>query len=82
MTISATGVKFDSDAMWVELSDGRSLGVPLSWFPKLFHASAAERQGVEISRRGLHWEALDEDISIDGLLAGKGDKTRKPWINA
>ena len=81
MTISATSVKFDLDAMWVELSDGRSLGVPLSWFPKLFHASAAEREHVEISRRGLHWESLDEDISIDGLLVGKGDiaaKRRQP----
>ena len=76
MTISATSVKFDSDAMWLELSDGRSLGVPLAWFPKLLHASEAEREHVEISRRGLHWETLDEDISIEGLLAGKGDVAR------
>lgn len=62
--------------MWVDLSDGRRLGVPLAWFPRLLHANAAERQRVEISTRGLHWEELDEDISVEGLLAGRGDQTR------
>ncbi len=76
MTISATKVRFDEDAMWVELTDGRTLGVPLAWFPRLLHATPAEREQVEISRVGLHWEALDEDISIAGLLAGRGDVTK------
>jgi hypothetical protein len=76
MTISATRVRFDEDAMWVELTDGRTLGVPLAWFPRLLHATPAEREQVEISRVGLHWEALDEDISIAGLLAGRGDVTK------
>jgi hypothetical protein len=40
------------------------------------HGSAEQRERVSISSRGLHWEALDEDISIDGLLAGRGDQTR------
>ncbi len=62
--------------MWIELSDGRTLGVPLAWFPRLLHGSARQRQQARISTRGLHWEALDEDISIDGLLAGRGDQTR------
>lgn len=78
MTISATGVKFDDHTMWVELTDGRTLGVPLAWFPRLLHASATQRNDVEISRTGLHWEALDEDISIAGLLAGRGDVTHRP----
>jgi hypothetical protein len=75
MTISATSVRFDEDTMWVELTDGRTLGVPLAWFPRLLRATTTEREQVEISRVGLHWEALDEDISIAGLLAGRGDVT-------
>jgi hypothetical protein len=75
MNISATAVRFEEDTMWVDLSDGRTLGVPLAWFPRLLHASPAERDQVEITRVGLHWDALDEDISIAGLLAGRGDMT-------
>ena len=79
MTISeakATHVTFDEDNMWVVLSDGRTLGVPLAWFPRLLHATAEQREQVRISSRGLHWEALDEDISVAGLLVGQGDMTR------
>ena len=72
----AKAVHFDEDSMWIDLSDGRTLGVPLAWFPSLLHGSAEQRGQVEISSRGLHWEALDEDISIAGLLAGRGDRTR------
>lgn len=75
-SVRAKAVRFDQDSMWVELSDGRILGVPLAWFPRLLHGSAEQREQVSISSRGLHWEALDEDISIDGLLAGRGDQTR------
>ena len=71
MTISATSVRFDEYAMWVELSDGRTLGVPLAWFPRLLRATPAEREQVQLSRIGLHWEALDEDLSVAGLLAGR-----------
>lgn len=72
-SVKAESVRFDRDSMWVELSDGRVLGVPLAWFPRLLHGSAAQRKQVRISPHGLHWEALDEDISIAGLLAGHGD---------
>lgn len=75
MDISATEVRFDEYVMWVDLSDGRTLGVPLAWFPRLLKASADDRQAVEISPFGLHWEKLDEDISVEGLLAGRGDQT-------
>jgi Protein of unknown function (DUF2442) len=78
MTISATHVRFEEDTMWVELTDGRTLGVPLAWFPRLLRSTPAEREQVEISRAGLHWEAIDEDISIAGLLAGRGDVTKSP----
>jgi hypothetical protein len=63
--------------MWVDLTDGRTLGVPLAWFPRLLNATPAERQRFELSRVGLHWEDLDEDISVAGLLAGQGDLTRR-----
>lgn len=76
MTISATSVRFDDDTMWVDLTDGRTLGVPLAWFPRLMNATPAQRQTVEISRTGLHWEELDEDISVEGLIAGRGDMTK------
>lgn len=77
MTISAKAesVRFDPDVMWVELADGRILGVPLAWFPRLLRATAAQRAGVRISARGLHWADLDEDISVAGLLQGLGDRT-------
>ena len=70
-------VRFDADSMWVELSDGRVIGVPLAWFPRLLHATAADRKKVRLSGRGLHWDALDEDISLSGLLAGLGDQTKR-----
>jgi hypothetical protein len=76
MSISAESVRFDEDVMWVTLSDGRVLGVPLAWFPRLMKADPAARAAVEISPFGLHWEALDEDISVEGLLAGRGDRRR------
>jgi hypothetical protein len=75
MTISPTAVRFEEDMMWVDLSDGRTLGVPLAWFPRLLNATQNQRQRVELGRLGLHWEELDEDISVVGLLAGRGDVT-------
>ena len=78
MTISATAVRFDEHTMWVDLTDGRTLGVPLAWFPRLLKATPAQRQRFEMSRNGLHWEEIDEDISIAGLLAGRGDVTTQP----
>jgi Protein of unknown function (DUF2442) len=70
---SATKVEFDDDSMWVTLTDGRVLGVPLAWFPRLVRATPDQLREVRISSRGLHWEDLDEDISVAGLLAGQGD---------
>ncbi|MFP3544826.1 DUF2442 domain-containing protein [Rhizobium sp. SIMBA_035] len=77
MSISATEVSFDENTMWVVLDDGRTLGVPLAWFPRLLSATTEQRTAVEISPMGLHWDELDEDISIEGLIAGRGDQTIK-----
>src|ERR1700741_2430627 len=68
-SVRATRVRFDADNMWVEFSDGRTLGVPLAWFPRLLRSTPEERKRVELSRVGLHWEEIDEDISVAGLLA-------------
>ncbi|AIR63249.1 MULTISPECIES: DUF2442 domain-containing protein [Cedecea] len=78
MAISAKHLSFDEQKMWVELSDGRTLGVPLEWFPKLLHADQVQRANYELSARGIHWDTLNEDISVEGLLAGRGDTTFRP----
>ena len=79
----ATAVKFDADNMWVILSDGRQLGIPLAYFPRLAKASAAQRKRYVVigGGIGLHWDELDEDISVPALLAGRVDRSvqkRKP----
>lgn len=76
MTISPTEVSFDGHDFTVGLSDGRKITVPLFWYPRLFDATAAQREAYELSAMGLHWEEIDEDISVEGLLAGRMDNTR------
>ena len=70
MNASAEHVHFDDYTLWVDLQDGRTLGVPLAWFPRLLNATPAQRNECRISRHGLHWESIDEDILVDDLLAG------------
>ncbi len=69
---------FDADNLWLELVDGRQLSVPLAYFPRLLHASQEQREHYEVSGggTGLHWEEIDEDVSVAGLLAGVGDRTK------
>lgn len=69
MTISAKNVHFDDSSMWVDLNDGRTLGVPLAWFPRLLAATPEQLARYELSARGIHWDELDEDLSVEGLLA-------------
>lgn len=80
--IRATSVRFDDDQMWIELDDGRTLGIPLAWYPRLLHGTPEQRNQVSISPSGLHWEELDEDISIAGLIAGRRDMTRMGKVAA
>lgn len=70
---TAESVILTNDTLTVELSDGRSLSVPLDWFPRLVHATQAERKRWRLigRGRGIHWDLLDENIGVDGLLAGK-----------
>ena len=76
MNTSARSVRFDDNSMWVDFSDGRILAVPLAWFPRLLHAASEQRLQFAITQNGLHWDELNEDISIAGLLSGTGDLTR------
>lgn len=76
MSTSPKRVWSDQDSLWVELNDGRTIGVPLVWFPRLLDASSAEIADCELTPRGIHWDQFDEDVSIEGLLAGRGDRER------
>ena len=80
MSTSAKAVLFDDDSMWVDLYDDRRMAVPLAWFPRLLAATPEQRAQFELSACGIHWEALDEDILIDGLLAGHGDRTHGRFV--
>lgn len=77
MNTLAKSVHFDDAMLWVNLTDGRQLGIPLAFFPRLLQASPEQRSRFTISGGGLglHWDELDEDISVPGLLHGTGDLT-------
>lgn len=69
----AQQVSVTTDALVVELVDGRTLSVPLAWYPRLAHGTSVERKHWRFigDGEGIHWPDLDEDISIEGLLAGR-----------
>jgi len=71
-TALAQSVSFDDDSMHIELTDGHTISVSLPWFLRLYAAQPEQRRRVEIGGggRGLHWDELDEDLSVAGLLAG------------
>jgi len=77
MSSLAKAVRFESDMMWVDLADGRKLGVPLAYFPRLLNALPEQLSCCEISGggSGLHWDELDEDISVENLLMGISPRT-------
>jgi hypothetical protein len=73
MAVIAESVCCSESSLTVRLHDGRSLSVPLAWYPRLLDGTQAERENCELigGGEGIHWPALDEDISIEGLLAGR-----------
>ena len=75
----ATKVWFDDENLWLLLTDGRQLSTPLAYFPRLLRASKESRAKFQLSGNGtgIHWDKLDEDISVQGLLNGVGDLTNK-----
>ena len=84
--VLAQSVSFSHHALMVSLDDGRVLSVPLAWFPRLFHGSEGERANYELigDGEGIHWPELDEDISVEGLLAGRRStesaRSLEKWI--
>lgn len=83
--VFAVDVTVTAESLTVTLSDGRRLSVPLSWFPRLVHGTDIERSNWELQARGqgIHWPQLDEDISVEGLLAGQpsceSESSLKRW---
>ena len=73
--VHATRVFFQNDRLYVHLSDEREISVPLAWFPRLLHATEEQRRDWALLGQGagIHWEAIDEDISVAGLLGWKAD---------
>jgi hypothetical protein len=71
--LKATAVEVTDDSLIVELADGRSISAPLAWYPRLFHGSVSERGHSRFiaGGEGIHWPDLDEDISIEGIVAGR-----------
>lgn len=82
----AVDVRVTEDTLTVDLSDGRTISVPLGWYPRLEHASSEELANWRLigKGQGIHWEDLDEDISVGGLLAGKpsgeSQTSLKKWL--
>ncbi len=87
-TAKATEIHVTDDTLTVELVDGRSLSVPLTWYPRLFHGTPQERGNWRIigDGVGIHWPDLDEDISVGGLLLGRGSgevqASLQRWLDA
>jgi Protein of unknown function (DUF2442) len=86
-TVNAQSVAVRDDGLTAELSDGRSITVPLAWYPRLVHGTSAERNNWRLSGqgRGIHWPDLDEDISVENLLAGQpsgeSQKSLQKWLD-
>jgi len=84
----ALDVHVSEDTLSVEFNDGRTISVPLDWYPRLSHATEQERSNWRIIGKGhgIHWEDLDEDISVEGLLvgvpSGESQSSFKKWLEA
>ena len=72
-SLRAVRAQLTDEALVVDLADGRSVSVPLVWYPRLLRASMKERQQFRLigSGEGIHWELLDEDVSVEGIVAGR-----------
>src|SRR3954454_19358695 len=85
-TALALRVQVSNDTLTVELTDGRTIAAPVAWYPRLAHATAEERGTWRLigGERGIHWPALDEDISVANLLAGQpsaeSQSSFKRWL--
>ncbi|MFQ5454737.1 MAG: DUF2442 domain-containing protein [Nitrospirota bacterium] len=84
----AENVTITEDTLSVDLSDGRSISVPIAWYPRLLHSTPRARSNWRLIGKGhgIHWEDIDEDISIENLLMGKSSgesqESFKKWLNS
>lgn len=84
----AIGLSVNDESLTVELNDGRTISVPLAWYPRLLHSSPSERSHWRLVGRGqsIHWDDLDEDVSIDNLLSGshsgESQASLKRWLDS
>jgi hypothetical protein len=71
--VGIRNVWFDDDTLFVGLNDGRTVGTPIRWYPRLQRATAAQRQNWRLiaDGDGVHWPDVDEDLSLEGMLAGR-----------
>ncbi len=78
----AQGVSFTADSLVIDLVDGRTIFIPLGWYPRLAHGTETERAHWRLIGKGdgIHWPSLDEDISIEGLLAGRRSGETAPSL--
>jgi len=83
---NAQTITVTDDSLTVDLNDGRTISVPLAWYPRLFHGNTAERNNWRLIGKGtgIHWEDLDEDISVENLLignpSGESQQSFKRWL--
>ena len=77
MNTMSKALHVDDETLWVSLAGARTIAAPLAGFPRLLAATPEQCAKVELSKHGLHWDALNEDISVAGLLAGLPDLTRR-----
>jgi len=85
LMVEATRVAVTDAQLIVDLADGRTIATPVEWYPRLAHGTPAERARFEIGPFGIHWEDLNEDISIRGLLlghrSGESKKSLDRWLS-
>jgi uncharacterized protein DUF2442 len=86
--LKATAVQVTDDALIVELADGRSISAPLAWYPRLFQGTPTERAHFRFigGGEGIHWPDLDEDISVEGIVAGhpsgESQRSLQKWLES
>ena len=84
----ANHVTITDDSLTIDLNDGRTISVPLAWYPRLLHGLPAERQNWRFigAGEGIHWPDLDEDISVEntvfGQPSGESQRSLKRWLDA
>jgi len=86
--VAVQDVQVSDEALTVELMDGRSIRVPLAWYPRLWHATTEERNNWRLIGQGsgVHWQDLDEDVSVEGIILGRpsneSQQSLRRWLDS